>query len=319
MSYRRMRDDFSGRGALVLEPAQKADQLVSGFVQDEIRLAPALRVVVGTKLEHNGFSGFELQPSGRISWSPSPRQAVWGSVSRAVRTPTRIERDVYAPLTDPTLDPRAALLGNPDLGAEELTAFELGYRAEAERVFLDLAVYYNLYESLVTFGLDDPILEDDGRTLVPVRSFNAMDGAAYGGEAAVEWFPRPWWRISTSYSFLELRLDASAQALSPEAAAEVERASPRHQAALRSWLDLPHGFALDAALRWVDELPAGADPAVAERTPAYASLDLRLGWSAWKRLRMSVVGQNLLQGHHTEFQRGTAVQRGVYGKLTWSW
>lgn len=319
LSYRLMRDDFLGRSIVALDPELANDQLVSSFVQDDIRLTPSVRLVLGTKLEHNDFSGFELQPSGRISWDLSPRQAFWSAVSRAVRTPTRIERDVFAPLSAPSANPRLALVGNPGLRAEELKAFELGYRAEVGKVFLDLAAFYNLYDRLVTFGLGARSVGSDGHTLIPVENVNAMDGKAHGGEAALEWFPRSWWRISTSYSYLELHLDTSARALSPAAASNIEGASPRHQVAVRSFLDLPRGFALDASLRWVDQLTSSIDLATSQNTPSYTSLDVRLGWSAWQKLGLSLVGQNLLQSHHTESLGGTDVQRGVYGKLTWSW
>lgn len=318
LSYRLMVDDFSGRSALVLQPAAENDQLVSGFVQDEVQLAPSFRLVVGTKIEHNDFSGFELQPNVRISWDLSPRQAVWGAASRAVRTPTRLERDVFAPLSNPAGNPRFALIGNRDLDAEELEAFELGYRVEADTVFLDLAVFYNRYDRLVTFGLGAPSVGSDGRTLVPVQSLNAMDGEAYGGEAALEWFPRPRWRISTSYSYLDLHLDTAARALSPQAASDIEGASPQHQIALRSFLDLPRGISVDASLRWVDRIETSVSVA-GSKAPSYSSLDLRLGWSAWKGLGLALVGQSLLQGHHTEFPRGTDVQRGLYAKLTRRW
>ncbi len=317
LSYRLMRDDFTGRGPVALVPAAEDDELVSGFIQDEIHLAPAFRLVVGTKAEENDFSGFELQPSVRLSWDLSPRQAIWGAASRAVRTPTRLERDIFAPLTPPAANPRVALVGNRDLNAEELTAFELGYRAEAGQVFLDLAAFYNVYDRLVTFGRGAPSVGGDGRTLIPFQSFNAMDGEAHGGEAAVEWFPSSWWRISTSYSYLDLQLDASARALSPAAASDIEGSSPHHQVALRSLLDLPRGFAVDASLRWVDRLENTMAPG--DDTSSYSSLDVRLGWSGWENLSLSLVGQNLLESHHTEFPRGTDVQRGVYGRATWRW
>src|SRR6185295_17008718 len=197
-------------------------------------------------------------------------------------------------------NPQLALVGNPDLSAEELTAYELGWRAEAGKVFLDLAAFYNLYDRLVTFGLGAPSVGSDGRTLVPVQSLNAMDGEARGGEAALEWFPRSSWRVSTSYSYLDLHLDASARALSPAAASNIEGASPRHQVALRSFLDLPRGIALDASWRWVDRLDSTLDAVPQETTPGYSSLDVRLGWSVSKELRLALVGQNLLQSHHLE-------------------
>ncbi len=317
LSYRRMDDEFAGRSAVVLDPATSSDELVSGFVQDEIDLAPGWRLVAGTKLEHNDFSGTECQPSLRLSWSRSPRQTLWGAVSRAVRTPTRIERDIFAPLSDPAGNPRLALVGNRGLEAEELEAFELGWRRETDTVLLDLAVFHNRYHRLVTFGRGAPSVDGEGRVLLPILSLNAMDGEASGGEAVVEWFPRPRWRVSGSYSYLDLRLDASSRALSPAAASDIEGASPRHQVGLRSAADLPRDLALDALLRWVDALGGVPGAAAGSEVDDYWDLDLRLAWSAGEGLTLSLVGQNLLHRHHTEFPRGTDLERGVYAKLTW--
>jgi iron complex outermembrane receptor protein len=52
----------------------------------------------------------------------------------------------------------------------------------------------------------------------------------------------------------------------------------------------------------------------------YTELDLRLAWRGWRRMEISVVGQNLLHDRHTEFgapaQRGD-VERGVYARVAW--
>ena len=55
--------------------------------------------------------------------------------------------------------------------------------------------------------------------------------------------------------------------------------------------------------------------------PSYTRLDVGLTWHATEAVDLSVVGQNLLDSSHPEFNDpapfNTEVQRGVYGKLTY--
>jgi len=315
-NYRLTSDAFRARDVIALSPGRSNDQLVSGFVQDEIWLLErALRFTIGTKLEHNDFTGWEVQPSGRAAWTATPGQTLWAAVSRAVRTPTRIERDVKVDANDPASELTIRSNGTPDLKAEELVAYELGYRQRITRdAFLDVAAFYNDYDRLVTQEISDPVAERD-RLVVLFRNGNEMHGSTYGGEVALDWKPAPFWRLVASDSALEEYLRAeptSKDTVSPIS----EKASPQNQIQLRSLLDLPHGVELDAWIRWVDNLGDLHEPN-STRAPSYWSLDLRLGWRPTDGVDVSVVGQNLLEAHHLEFPDGTEVPRGVYGKLTW--
>jgi iron complex outermembrane receptor protein len=130
--------------------------------------------------------------------------------------------------------------------------------------------------------------------------------------------PQQNWRVTTSYAFLDLNIDAQGQ--DANRGAFFEGATPRHQFGVRSFLDLPASFQLDGQLRAlsaVRQLPP--DPS-GQGIDGYAELDLRLAWRGWKQIELSLVGQNLLHDHHPEFgpplQRGE-IQRGVYGKVAW--
>ena len=68
--------------------------LYSAFIQNEFALRENLSLTVGSKLEHNDYTGFEYEPDARLSWTFDSSQALWGAVSRAVRTPSRIDRDL---------------------------------------------------------------------------------------------------------------------------------------------------------------------------------------------------------------------------------
>jgi iron complex outermembrane recepter protein len=128
MTGRTMNDIFHGKGLLTLNPPDSRYNLASGFVQDEISLPHSVHLTLGTKLEHNDFSGFEVQPSVRTAWDISDTSTLWGAVSRAVRVPTRIEQDEDIDATNPAGNPVVVLLGNRDFHAEQVLAFELGYR-----------------------------------------------------------------------------------------------------------------------------------------------------------------------------------------------
>ncbi len=59
-------------------PAERRDNLVSAFVQDDIRLTNSLSLILGSKFEHNSYTGFEYEPSAQLVWNLNDRQAVLG-------------------------------------------------------------------------------------------------------------------------------------------------------------------------------------------------------------------------------------------------
>jgi iron complex outermembrane recepter protein len=327
LGYRRTGDDILGTEALSFQTARRTDELASAFLQDEVMLHPdRLWLILGSKLEHNDYSGFELQPNLRMVWIPRQRHTLWAAVSRAVRTPSRAEHDFrlssqvigpggLSPGSPPAV---VTILGNPDFGSEELVAWELGYRAGlAPGLFLDVATFYNDYDRLRAPRTGTPFLvaaPAPPHLVVPIHLTNALNGSTYGAELAVDWRAAERWRLSAAYSYLRIQLHAPPGTDPASVIAEGE--SPSHQLYLRSSLDLPRGLELDLMARYVDELPA---PAV----DSYTSLDLRLGWRPLRRLELSLVGQNLLEETHVEFAPEviptlpTGVERGVYGKLAW--
>src|SRR5690606_6404101 len=58
------KDSVQNTPTLAFEPSSRGIHLVSGFVQDRISLVEdVLDLTVGTKLEHNTYTDFEVQPS----------------------------------------------------------------------------------------------------------------------------------------------------------------------------------------------------------------------------------------------------------------
>jgi len=320
--YRLSADRIVNGQTLRFDPDRDTTDLLSAFVQDEIRLTgDRLRLTLGSRFEYNPYTGFEIQPGGRLSWRPHDRHALWAAASRAVRMPSRAEDSLrmrYAVLPTVPLPTEVAFLGDRDFRSEELIALEAGYRFRpADPLFVDLSVFLNFYDDLRTVEPGTPFLEPEGapdHVVAPYAMDNRMTGRSLGLELSAEWRVLKGWTLSGAYSLLRLRLnpEGSLDPLSEDA----ERASPRNQAVLRSSLDLWEDLRFDAILRYVDVVPAWD-------VDSYVEMDARLAWRVTPDLEVSLVGQNLLHRAHAEAgpplfgHHATEVQRGVYLAVSW--
>jgi iron complex outermembrane receptor protein len=311
-------------------PNQRALHTSSAFVQDRIAVvADRLSLTLGTKLERNSLTGFEVQPTARFLWTMNPRQAAWGAVSRAVRIPTLFEdqRDVtQSPAPSPSgVTQFQRIVANPDLDSETLVAYEVGYRTQATATLsLDAAVFYNDYEGLKVFAPagSTAIGAPEGTSFRLSTHRNWMAGRSHGLELAGRWASNRPWRIYGAYTFLRMDLlpdaglPASVRAMSEAA----ERQSPEHQIHLQSSLDLPAATEIDLTGRFVGALPGFQQP-----VDGYFALDARVGWRPHRKLLVELVGHNLLQDHHLEVGGGVLVaplheiERSVYAKFGLSW
>jgi iron complex outermembrane recepter protein len=320
-NYRYTSNVNRGKVIFRLRPESSQDQLFSAFVQDQISWRDVLRVTVGTKAEHNDFSGFELQPSVRAAWDLTGRQTVWAAVSRAVRIPTRLERDISVDATNPAGNPVVRLLGNDEFEAEKLVSYELGYRwRAADTLHLDVSLFENHYDGLASLELGTTFTDPtDGRTIIPIVNRNLTAGRAQGVETLVTWSPLDRWRLSASHSFFTMNLDAAGQDMNR--GRFYEGATPRHQYSLASHWILPGGWELNAQFRRIGALRRLPQISNGAGIPGYSELDIHLSWQATDQIRISVTGQNLLHDHHVEFgapaTRGE-IERGVYAKVAWN-
>lgn len=304
LGYRLTEDDVRGSAGLSILPANRSDNLFSAFIQDEIEMSrDVLRLTVGSKVEHNDYTGYEVQPNARLIWLPDEQSSLWAAASRAVRTPARADEDIYLVLNP---FPLVTLSGNPDMEPEKVIAYELGYRNQlSDRLSLDIATFYNVYDDLRTIEPTSPVtLEFD----------NKMDGETYGAELAARWSVLDRWTLSASYSYLQMQLrpDATSADTDSEGAEDI---SPHNQVKLQSYVSLPHNWEFDTMLYYVDDLPG-------QNVPDYIRLDARIGWRPSDTLDVSVVFQNLLDDQHQEFGstelwvKTAEVERSVYGKVT---
>lgn len=297
--------------------------LANVFLQDEIALVrDKLSLSIGSKLEHNEFSGLELQPSARLRWTPDRNHSAWASVSRAVRTPNPLESglrvnymafDTDGPgPTPPTL---LSLLPNADLHSETLVAYEAGYRLEPSRgLYLDLAAFVNVYDDLVAIDAAGPMLETHPtptHLTLAGRYANVMRGDTRGIELAPSWQVTDSWKLAGGYTWLQMKLQSDAAGHAGE---EQAGDTPTHQFHLRSSMQWPHKLTFDTAVYYVDSLPN-------QGVSSYVRLDATLGWHPTDRLGVRIGGTNLLDDRHAEFRSyavvPSQVQRSVYGKVTW--
>ncbi|NIP99105.1 MAG: TonB-dependent receptor, partial [Nitrospinaceae bacterium] len=244
---RLMTDELKGSFALSFNPLSDTNYFVNGFIQDQITLIPdQIKFTVGTKLGYNSFSGWEVQPSGRLLWTPNDRHSLWASASRAVRTPSRFEDSSILNFNTAPGPVTFQVNGNPDLKSENLLAYELGYRVKAtDKLFLDIATFFNVYNDLLT---SEPVSVFP--PVISSQSQNLMKGESWGVEAAATWDAFDFWRIKAAFSWFELDLFLEPGSQSFRSTLRNGN-SPQFQANLRSRLDLPGGWEFDTAFNYV--------------------------------------------------------------------
>ncbi|MBU1053952.1 MAG: TonB-dependent receptor [Proteobacteria bacterium] len=329
LGYRIIDDDIESSFMISVDPASRTDDLLSVFIQDNITIVQDyLRLTLGTKFEHNDYSGFEFQPNIRALWTPDKQNSIWASFSKAVRTPSRVEHDSRTNLNviPPGVFPNTSGLpmivstfSNDDFKSETLYAYEIGYRNQiSETLSMDIAAFYNKYENLRSSDLDYTSAYSEDSPLpphmvVPIILRNETQGHTYGIEASAEWKPLLWWKIKPAYSFLHMNLTESIGSSTVET---LETSAPKHQFSFRSYMNLPMDLELDLWLRYVDDLRTF-------NIDSYCMIDARLGWKPTNNLELSIAGQNIFDSQHAEFKEDfmdfatTEVERTFYLKITW--
>ncbi|HYP16506.1 MAG TPA: TonB-dependent receptor, partial [Opitutus sp.] len=304
--YRLMRDVTKDAPALGFSPRNLRQDLFSGFAQHQLPVRASSVLTIGTKIEHNDYTGFEVEPSLRWQTALTPDQMVWTAVSRAVRTPSRIDRDIRQPSSGRTI-----LAGGRDFRSETVLAFEGGYRTQlGEKLIGSAALFYNEYEHVRSLSLTPT-------TLLPLFFGNDLEGETYGVELTAKYDVLPWWRLDAGYTRLEtdLRVRPGGQDFNNTLN---ETSDPETQSMLGSSMDLPGGLEFDARLRWVGDLVTNNSgrPAI---VPSYTELDVRLGFRLSPEVEISIVGQSLLDNQHPEFglpgPGRVEIRRSIFAKV----
>jgi iron complex outermembrane receptor protein len=318
-----VRDNIRNSVFGTFSPTRRGDYLLSGFVQDDLTAIPdRLHFIAGTKVEQNSYSGFEIEPSARVLWTPNEQNTIWGAVSRAVRTPSRWEQDsrlVFATVPTPQGIPaQIDTFGNSNFNSEKLLALESGYRVKPTKTFsVDATVFYNFYNDLRGGTNGTPIFmpTPQPHLLVPVALNNGIFGETFGAEIAATWKVTPIWRLTGSYSWLDMQLH-HLSGTSNTMETIFEGTSPRNQAQIHSYLDITKSIELNAALYYVDNLHTG-------HIPAYTRVDAGITWHPRENLALTVAAQNIFRSQHFEFNSGlfftapTQVPRTYYASLNY--
>jgi iron complex outermembrane recepter protein len=280
---------------LAMTEPRRTIQLGNVFVQDSIGLRDNLTLTLGTKVEYSSYTGVDYLPNARLAWRASDTALLWGAVSRAVRTPSRLDRDLFSP---GFLDPA------PGFDSERLIAYELGYRGRPTPASsLSASLFYHDYDDLraLTINPETGLLRLD----------NVLEGRTYGIESWADYQLTDWWRLGAGGRLMRSRFRLRPGGLDMSLD-QMRGNDPDIQVALRSHMDLPYGLELDLALRAVDRLP---DP----RVPGYVTADARLGWRPVEGLELSVAGFNLFGGHAETGPPATRreVRRSVHVGARW--
>ncbi len=307
--YRYARDSVQNSAALAFLPADKNLDWANLFVQDEIKLSATVELTAGLKLESNDYTGWEYLPSVRLAWKPSADQLLWTALSRAVRAPSRLDRELFAPGNPPF-----TLLGGPNFRSEISNVFELGYRAQpAAAVSYSITAFYHDHDHLRS------VEPAPGGTCVSVSApgntcvlGNLIEGTTKGVETWGSYQVTRIWRLTGGAVYLDQDLERKPGSLDPTGPSGLGN-DPSYQWQLRSAMNLTDRHEFDVIVRGVGKLPS---PAV----PAYTAVDVRLGWRATRDMELSLTLQNLFDEKHPEF--GTAAtrsefERGLFLKLMW--
>ncbi len=318
-------DEIELYSGLTFIPSSLTDQYYTAFIQDEVTLVKnRLELLAGPRFVKTNFTGLLVEPTVRLLYTPTATQSLWAGFTQAVRTPADVERDFYLSSfigMEAGLPFFARFNANRYFQSERLNGYELGYRRlVGKNLYLDIATFFNQYRNLLSEDITGPIFVEANpvptHLLLPAEFGNGLIATTEGGEIAPQWQPKPYWRLTGSYSFLEMHVEKAPGSMDVGSAPGIQGSSPQHEVLLQSNLDLPKTVTVDAQIRYVSKLPALA-------VPAYWTGDLSLGWSPTRQLRFSAVGQNLFQPYHYEYSydpRGlVGIERSLFGRVTWLW
>jgi iron complex outermembrane receptor protein len=326
MGARASRDDVVSSFTVSLNPSSRTTQMFNVFAQDEITLVKnRLRLTIGSKFEHNFYTGIEIEPSLRMMWTPNKSHALWAAFSHADRTPSRVEEDFRVnvavfPGQNGLLN-YVSLFGSRRFKAEEVHAYELGYNFRpSQTLSFQFATFYNFYDELSLTTVGTPFLENSpqpAHLVIPLQLGNGGKSETTGIEAAARWVPAKQWQLAAGYTWFE-RKSLGASSGSALALQFNPSDNPRNQFHVRSVINLHKNLECDAALYYVDKLSSIA-------VPRYLRTDVRFGWRPNDAIELSFSGQNLFDKSHLEFgasallvgDRPIAVARSLVGKLTW--
>ncbi len=333
LGYRYTRSDTEGKETIpgiysyAMNPRVSNNNLFSGFLQGRLRFAGDKgELTLGTKIEHNDYTGFEWQPSVRALWSINTNHSLWAAISRSIRTPSRLERDAdinVGSMAPPQhgLMTFIRLQGNDNLGSETVYSYETGYRGKmSDTVFMDVSLYYNKYNDLIAGiprgNIFPEVSGGWARLVLPVQVEEARDAETYGAELSCSWNPIDWWRLTGGYTWFHFNtLDIGNSLEARQGFEEDENA--HHLFSLVSYMDLPHNFEVNTSLYVVSALDRFD-------IRGHARLDLNFSYHPTEKVTLAAGVKNLFDDSHQEFDntmdgiQASEIPRALYAQLTMS-
>ena len=299
-------------------PRHQTYNIFSGFLQDEIALAPdRLSFTVGSKFENTTFSGFNAQPSARLAWTPTDRDTVWAAVTRAIRTASRIEDGFsFSFLAAPAVPLYLRLIGDGGFTEENMMGYETGIRHSiTNHGSLDLSLFHDRYHDLLSVEAETPFVETStpAHLVLPIFFRNGIAANTTGGEISGLWDPKPWWRVQASYALALVDARHEPGSIDASTVGQLEGDTPAHSVVARSAFQIPHNFDIGLTYRFVSAIPD-------QKVESYSTGDISAGWRPHNSVEFRLVGSNLFSPAHPEYGgdpgRLVGIVRSVYFGVT---
>lgn len=333
--YRRTNNDIGNSTMITLNPAVFSNDIYNGFIQDEIALDNDKQwfFTLGSKFSYYSQTRFEVEPTGSLSWHINDKNTLWSSISHAVRVPGNGQTSntsylIYNSLRNiggAKVPVMAQGTGKPGIDAENVNMYQMGWRSELNRgLTADTTLFYSQYDSIISpFFVGSPTFNNSlGIPAIIQKGFtdNNLNAQSYGAELSVNWQTTDWWRNYLSYAFINIDVQPSYAGLKAGFydINRFEKSTPQHQASLRTNFNVTHNIDFDIWWRYAGSTMVNKRP-----INAYFNTDMRVAWRPVKSLELSLIGQNLIQTQHLEYQgdflqpQATYISRSVYAKFNW--
>lgn len=294
--WRHSRDETTGNPQFAFRPNDRTLNWSRVFAQDQIELPRRVTLTLAGSVEHNPYTGSEMLPSLRLAWRATESSLFWASAQRAVRAPSRVDRELYSP-AEPNADGSFDIAGGPDFEAEVSKVFELGHRGRLSQAFsYSLAFFHHDHDrlrSVAPTGLGSE-----------VELRNDIEGSTRGVEATASWRVSEHWRLVAGGVSLDQRLRVR-QGKVDTIGLNALGNDPNGWWQLRSALDLSPRHTWDLRVRRVGSRPQFD-------VSSYTAVDTGLVWRVSPKVEVSLQVLNLLDTDHVEW--ATATRRVDFGR-----
>lgn len=286
---------------------------------------------VGAMIENNSLTGRTLAPRASANYHITDSQTWRVSVNRSHRNPIAFEQkssmifSTAAPVRTPVgTFPAGTPISqtfrpSPQVQAERITTYELGYRAELRplQASLDARIFLEQARELIEMNLEDSTIGLLRRS--NNRHFaNSGEADIRGLEIAATW--RPGTDTWLQLNHTELRIDGpslSATAAASRPSGWVEYTAPRHSTTVfGAWQFAPR-WQLSVARHWIGSMNWYQD--ADHKVPMYRQLDVRLAHRlppALARGELAITASNI-DGPEETYSPGTSVWGSrIFGSLS---